>query len=71
MTAAKIGSRWAAAAIGVKLGTMAGSGIGTAVTPGSGTTIGGAVLDFVRGIAGVVGEEDFVNWVFDITDLVK
>ncbi|WP_158097748.1 bacteriocin class II family protein [Tyzzerella sp. An114] len=70
MTAAKIGSRWAGAAIGAKLGAMAGSGIGTAVAPGFGTAIGGTVLSLVGGIAGAVGGEEFANWVFDITDLV-
>ena len=70
MAVAKIGSRWAGAAIGAKVGAVAGAGIGTALpVPILGTVAGCAVLGLAGGIAGAVGGEEFVNWVFDITDL--
>lgn len=68
MAVAKIGSRWAGAAIGAKIGAMAGAAIGSFAL-GPGTAVGGAVLGLAGGIAGAVGGEEFVNWVFDITDL--
>lgn len=68
MAVAKIGSRWAGAAIGAEIGAAAGALIGSAV-PVLGTAAGGAVLGLAGGIAGAIGGEEFVNWVFDITDL--
>ena len=68
MAVAKIGRRWAGAAIGAKIGAMAGAAIGSFAL-GPGTAVGGAVLGLAGGIAGAVGGEEFVNWVFDITDL--
>lgn len=68
MALAKIGGRWAGAAIGAEIGAAAGALIGSAV-PVLGTAAGGAVLGLAGGIAGAIGGEEFVNWVFDITDL--
>ena len=70
MAVAKIGGRWAGSAIGAEIGAAAGALIGTAVpVPILGTVAGCAVLGLAGGIAGAVGGEEFVNWVFDITDL--
>lgn len=68
MSVARIGSRWAGAAIGAKAGAMTGAWIGS-FAPGPGTAVGGILLGLAGGIAGAIGGEEFINWIFDITNL--
>ena len=71
MAVAKIGSRWAGAAIGAKVGAVAVAGIGTAVLPGLGTAIGGTIGAVVFGIAGSYGGEKIADYVIDVTEMEK
>lgn len=46
---------------------MLGATIGTAILPGPGTAIGGAIGGVVLGIAGAFGGSALGRWVVDIT----